>query len=152
MKLLVMSSVGDLYVGLGNIVRRFGASGSLDYSFSQGDSRGVLDLLILSTCERFVYGAFTDKTVVCWDIDTASVQGSIKVTKRLTSMIYRAMDLLLPGKVAHSFTNSLARSFTHSFIIGANKGVLIASDKAGDVWAIDTPFSRFLFKVPLNYN
>ena len=95
----------------------------------------MLDLLILSTCEKFVFGAFTDKTVVCWDLATATVRGSIHVNKRLTSMIYRAMDLLLPGNVTHSLT----RSFTHSLVVDTNKGVLIASDKAGDVWAIDTP-------------
>jgi WD40 repeat protein len=116
MKLLVVSSVGDLYVGLGCMVRRYGGGGVLDYTATQGDGKGILDILILSSCERFLYGAFTSKIVICWDVATAGVQGVIRVNKRLTSMIYRSMETLVPGK-----------------------GVLLASDKSGDVWAIEAP-------------
>ncbi len=115
MKLLVVSSVGDLYVGLGCMVRRYGGSGVLDYTSTQNDGKGILDLLILSSCERFLYGAFTNKIVVCWDVATAGVQGVIRVNKRLTSMIYRSMETLVPGNLVYFSLLNLANLFLHLY-------------------------------------
>jgi WD40 repeat protein len=62
-----------------------------------------------------VYATFENKVVCCWDVQTRALLGSCVARKKITAMV--------SSTVVHS---TLGR-----------KLVLLASDKAGDIWAFD---------------
>ena len=106
---------GTQYIACGEILVSFDHAISGDirqFEFQHGKSSQIIAVAI-SIDGKFVYAAYSNKFICCWDVLTGKVLGNVQHSKRPTAIVYVATS---PIRTA-----------------------LIISDKAGLIWGMDVP-------------
>lgn len=82
----------------------------------QSEQQGAVSTLVgieVSICGSYLFGMYSSKLICCWDVKSESVMGHAVLPKKCSSIVYKAVD--------------------------DTKGMLVLSDKFGDIWALNAP-------------
>ena len=115
---------GYVFTAAGGVVFRVNSDDSVDTIRHEKSADSNVVSMTTSTDGSFLFVAYSNKVVGCWDLKTLEVLGTATLRKQPTAIQY--------GSFAG---NALDRKGDASKILQ----VLLASDKAGEVVALDAP-------------
>jgi hypothetical protein len=112
-----------------------GSTSSLEEFACPKDASGGHPLvsLAISSDGTLLIGAYENKCCCCWNIATRELTGSIILRKRPTSIVSTHFF------VAASDTTRIVPASSSSSEETILRRVVVATDKAGDIWGIDLP-------------
>lgn len=108
-----------IFVGAGDIILAIKSSTPNDniIEYNCDGGKGLTGLTI-SVCGTYLFAVYSNKFVCSWNIKDCILIGSNTIRKKPTGLVYS----ILPTTLSTT-----------------NQGVLLVSDKAGDIWALNGP-------------